>query len=199
MNDSPGATPRPFDRDRDGLVVGEGACTLVLERLDLALARGAKIHAEIAGFGTNSDGCHVTQPSSATMKRAMELALDSAGLGPAAIGYVSAHGTATDRGDIAESTATHQLFGANMPISSMKSYMGHTLGACGSLEAWLAIEMMNHGWFAPTINLDNIDDRCGELDYIVGDGRDLVVERVMSNNFAFGGINTSLIFSRYRG
>lgn len=199
MNDSPATTPRPFDRDRDGLVIGEGACTLVLERLDLALARGAKIHAEIAGFGTNSDGCHVTQPSSATMQRAMELALESAGLGPADIGYVSAHGTATDRGDIAESTATHQLFGASMPISSMKSYMGHTLGACGSLEAWLAIEMMNRGWFAPTINLDNIDDRCGELDYIVGDGRELDVECVMSNNFAFGGINTSLIFSRYRG
>jgi 3-oxoacyl-[acyl-carrier-protein] synthase II len=199
MNDSPGSTPRPFDRDRDGLVVGEGACTLVLERLDLALARGARIHAEIAGFGTNSDGNHVTQPSSATMKKAMELALESAGLQAEDIGYVSAHGTATDRGDIAESTATHQLFGANMPISSMKSYMGHTLGACGSLEAWLAMEMMNHGWFAPTINLENIDERCAELDYIVGDGRDLVVEHVMSNNFAFGGINTSLIFSRYRG
>lgn len=199
MNDSPATTPRPFDRDRDGLVVGEGACTLVLERLDLALARGAKIHAEITGFGTNSDGCHVTQPSSETMKRAMELALESAGLGPPDIGYVSAHGTATDRGDIAESTATHQLFGASMPISSMKSYVGHTLGACGSLEAWLAIEMMNRGWFAPTINLENIDDRCGELDYIVGDGRELDVEHVMSNNFAFGGINTSLIFSRYCG
>ncbi|RPH97906.1 MAG: beta-ketoacyl-ACP synthase [Lysobacterales bacterium] len=199
MNDSPGSTPRPFDRDRDGLVVGEGACTLVLERLDLALARGARIHAEIIGFGTNSDGCHVTQPSSATMKRAMELALESAGLPPKGIGYVSAHGTATDRGDIAESMATRELFGATMPISSMKSYMGHTLGACGSLEAWLAIEMMNCGWFAPTINLQNVDERCGLLDYIVGDGRDLVVEHVMSNNFAFGGINTSLIFSRYRG
>lgn len=199
MNDSPGSTPRPFDRDRDGLVIGEGACTLVLERLDLALARGARIHAEITGFGTNSDGNHVTQPSSATMKKAMELALESAGLHPEDIGYVSAHGTATERGDIAESMATCELFGATMPISSMKSYMGHTLGACGSLEAWLAIEMMNCGWFAPTINLQNVDERCGPLDYIVGDGRDLVVEHVMSNNFAFGGINTSLIFSRYRG
>jgi 3-oxoacyl-[acyl-carrier-protein] synthase II len=198
MNDAPGSTPRPFDRDRDGLVVGEGACTLVLERLDVALARGARIHAEITGFGTNSDGNHVTQPSSATMKKAMELALESAGLHPEQIGYVSAHGTATERGDIAESMATYELFGPTMPISSMKSYMGHTLGACGSLEAWLAIEMMSRGWFAPTINLENIDERCAPLDYIVGSGRDLDVEHVMSNNFAFGGVNTSLIFSRYR-
>ena len=199
MNDSPASTPRPFDRDRDGLVVGEGACTLVLERLDLALARGARIHAEITGFGTNSDGNHVTQPSKATMRRAMELALESAGLEPGAIGYVSAHGTATDRGDIAESLATNEVFGSRMPISSMKSYMGHTLGACGALEAWLAIEMMNRGWFAPTINLENVDERCGDLAYIAGTGRNLDVAHVMSNNFAFGGINTSLIFSRYAG
>jgi len=203
MNDEPAATPRPFDRDRDGLVVGEGACTLVLERLDLALARGARIHAEIRGFGTNSDGSHVTQPSRATMRRAMELALESATLEAADIGYVSAHGTATDRGDIAESMATHEVFGARMPISSMKSYMGHTLGACGAIEAWLAIEMMKCGWFAPTVNLEHVDERCADLDYIMGSGansgRALDVQHVMSNNFAFGGINTSLIFSRYAG
>lgn len=197
MNDSPETTPRPFDRDRDGLVVGEGACTLVLERLDMALARGVRIYAEIVGFGTNADGNHVTQPSEATMRKAMELALESSELCPADIGYVSAHGTATERGDIAESTATHEVFGSHIPISSMKSYLGHTLGACGSLEAWLAIEMMNRGWFAPTLNLNNVDERCADLDFIVGKGRDLEVNHVMSNNFAFGGINTSLIFSRY--
>lgn len=197
MNDSPELTPRPFDRDRDGLVIGEGACSLVLERLDLAQARGAKIHAEIVGFGTNSDGNHVTQPSAETMKRAMELALESAGLAPSAIGYVSAHGTATDRGDIAESIATNQVFGPSMPISSMKSYVGHTLGACGSLESWFAIEMMNRGWFAPTLNLVNVDEQCAPLDYIMGQGRRLDVDCVMNNNFAFGGINTSLIFSRF--
>jgi 3-oxoacyl-[acyl-carrier-protein] synthase II len=197
LNDSPAITPRPFDRDRDGLVVGEGACTLVLERLDRALARGARIYAEISGFGTNSDGNHVTQPSKVTMRRAMELALKSAALAPGDIGYVSAHGTATDRGDIAESHATQEVFGSRMPISSMKSYLGHTLGACGALEAWFAIEMMNRGWFAPTINLDHVDERCGDLDYIVGEGRDIDVAHVMSNNFAFGGINTSLIFSCY--
>lgn len=196
-NDTPETTPRPFDRDRDGLVIGEGACTLVLERRDQALARGAAIYAEIVGFETNSDGAHVTQPSASTMQRVMELALDSAGLRAGAIGYVSAHGTATERGDIAETNATLGVFGENIPISSLKSYTGHTLGACGALESWLAIEMMNHGWFMPTVNLENVDPRCAPLDYIMGAGRDLDVEYVMNNNFAFGGINTSLIFKRH--
>ena len=196
-NDKPETSPRPFDRDRDGLVIGEGACTLVLERRDHARARGAKIYAELVGFDTNSDGAHVTQPAAETMQRVMELSLADAGLGPEAIGYVSAHGTATDRGDIAESHATHNVFGDNTPISSIKSYMGHTLGACGALESWLAIEMMNNGWFAPTINLDNVDPECAPLDYIRGAGRKLDVEYIMNNNFAFGGINTSLIFRRH--
>ena len=196
-NDTPDATPRPFDRDRDGLVIGEGACTLILERRDHALARGAKIYAEIVGFDSNSDGAHVTQPSHETMQRVIELALADADLAPQAIGYVSAHGTATDRGDIAETRATFQVFGDKAPISSLKSYTGHTLGACGALESWVAIQMMNNGWFAPTINLENIDPGCAPLDYIVGDGRTLEVEYVMNNNFAFGGINTSLIFRRH--
>jgi len=196
-NDEPSTTPRPFDRDRDGLVIGEGACTLVLERRDHALARGAKIYAEIVGFDSNSDGAHVTQPSPDTMQRVMELALENAGLQPDDIGYVSAHGTATDRGDIAESHATRAVFGEEKPISALKSYTGHTLGACGALESWTAIEMMNHGWFMPTVNLDNIDDDCAVLDYITGTGRELDVEYVVNNNFAFGGINTSLVFRRH--
>jgi 3-oxoacyl-[acyl-carrier-protein] synthase II len=196
-NNAADTTPRPFDAERDGLVIGEGAGSLILEDLDHAKARGAKIYAEIVGFGTNSDGCHVTQPNSETMKIAMELALGDAGLPHSAIGYVNAHGTGTQHGDIAESQATSQMFGSNMPISSLKSYMGHTLGACGALEAWISIEMMREGWFAPTINLKNIDPQCGELDYIVNEGRALQCEYVMSNNFAFGGINTSLIFKRY--
>jgi len=196
-NDSPELNPRPFDLDRDGLVIGEGACTLILERRDHALNRGAMIYAEIIGFGTNSDGAHVTQPSPATMVQAIKLSLVDAELEPEDIGYISAHGTATERGDIAEAQATHEIFGNKVPLSSLKSYMGHTLGACGALESWLAIEMMNHGWFAPTINLDNIDPRCAPLDYIQGGGRDLDVEYVMNNNFAFGGINTSLVFSRH--
>ncbi|MBK1711195.1 beta-ketoacyl-ACP synthase [Rubrivivax gelatinosus] len=196
-NDTPELTPRPFDTARDGLVLGEGAGTLVLEELEHARARGARIHAEILGFGTNSDGTHVTQPQPATMAQAMRLALEDAGLPPEAIGYVNAHGTATEHGDVAESAATREVLGERVPISSLKSYMGHTLGACGALEAWLTIEMMRAGWFAPTLNLEQPDARCAPLDYIVGDGRELQTEIVMSNNFAFGGINTSLIFRRW--
>jgi len=197
-NDAPATTPRPFDQQRDGLVIGEGAGTLILESLDHATARGARIHAELVGFGTNSDGTHVTQPNAETMKIAMQLALADAGLQPSDIGYVNAHGTGTQHGDIAESQATAAVFGNAMPISSLKSYMGHTLGACGALEAWISIEMMREGWFAPTINLEQVDPQCAQLDYIVGQGRRIDCEYVMSNNFAFGGINTSLIFKQYR-
>ncbi|KAA2285957.1 beta-ketoacyl-ACP synthase [Arenimonas fontis] len=196
-NDEPDATPRPFDAGRDGLVVGEGACTLVLEELEHALARGARIHGEIVGYGTNSDGRHVTQPNADTMAVAMRLALEDADLPPEAIGYVSAHGTATDHGDVAESAATAAVLGNRIPISALKSYTGHTLGACGSLEAWVALEMMREGWMHPTLNLREPDPRCAELDYIAGEGRAMDIEYAMSNNFAFGGINTSLILRRW--
>jgi 3-oxoacyl-[acyl-carrier-protein] synthase II len=196
-NDEPRLSPRPFDKDRDGLVIGEGSGTLILEELEHAQARGARIHAELIGFGTNSDGCHVTQPSSETQERAIRLSLEDAGIPADAIGYISAHGTATDRGDIAESQATYRVFGKNIPISSFKSFTGHTLGACGALEAWTAIEMMNDNWFHATANLDTVDPDCGELDYLVREGRKIETEYVMSNNFAFGGINTSLIFKRW--
>ena len=195
-NDSPGTTPRPFDADRDGLVVGEGAATLVLEELEHARARGATIYAEVIGFGCNSDGAHITQPEAATMATALELALRDAALPPSAVGYVSAHGTATDRGDVAESLATAQVLGHGVPISSLKGHFGHTLGACGAIEAWLSVEMMRAGWFAPSANLQRIEPDCADLDYLMGDGRELQVEHIMSNNFAFGGINTSLIFRR---
>ena len=196
-NDRPHETPSPFDVDRDGLVLGEGACTLILEELEHAKARGATIYAEVAGYGTNSDGVHITNPNSLTMQIAMELALRDAGLPPEVIGYVNAHGTATQHGDIAESHATNRLFGSRMPISALKSYTGHTLGACGALEAWISIEMMRNNWFAPTVNLVNCDPECADLDYIVASGRHLQCEYIMSNNFAFGGINTSLIFRQY--
>ncbi|MDR1888372.1 MAG: beta-ketoacyl-ACP synthase [Zoogloeaceae bacterium] len=195
-NDTPHLTPRPYDKDRDGLVIGEGASTLILEEYEHAKARGAKMYAEIVGFGTNCDGAHITQPRAATMATAMRLALAAGNLPPEAIAYVNGHGTATELGDIAESQATRDVFGARIPISSLKSYIGHTLGAAGSLEAWFSISMMRANWFAPTINLDNVDPRCAELDYITGDGRHLECEYVMSNNFAFGGINTALIFRR---
>ena len=198
-NDEPAQTPRPYDAGRDGLVIGEGAGILVLESLAHAQARGAKIYAEIVGYGANSDGSHVTRPQKATMQRCMALALEDAGLEPAQIGYVNGHGTATEQGDIAETQATEALFGSRMPISSQKSYLGHTLGACGALESWFSIEMMNSGWFAPTLNLDHIDPRCGRLDYIRGQGREIDTDYVMNNNFAFGGVNTSLVFKRWRG
>lgn len=195
-NDEPDKTPRPFDKDRDGLVIGEGGGTFILEEREHALSRGAEIYAEIVGFGTNCDGLHVTQPNSDSMQVAMRLALKDAGLDPAVIDYVSAHGTATELGDVAESHATAAVFGNQMPISSMKSYTGHTLGACGAMEAWAALRMMNEGWLHPTANLDNVDPACAELDYIIGAARELECEYLMSNNFAFGGINTSLIFRR---
>jgi 3-oxoacyl-[acyl-carrier-protein] synthase II len=195
-NDTPQATPRPFDRDRDGLVIGEGAATLVLEEYEHAKARGAKIYAEIVGFACNSDGSHITQPEAETMAVAMQQALADAKLPASAIGYISAHGTATDRGDIAESHATAQVIGRKTPISSMKSYLGHTLGACGAIEAWWAVEMMRRQWFAPTLNLENPDPTCAELDHLTGDGRNIDPEYVISNNFAFGGINTSIILKK---
>lgn len=196
-NDEPESTPRPFDSERDGLVVGEGATTFVLEDLESARAREANIIAEVVGFATNCDAQHVTQPTAETMAIAMRSALTEAGLSAADIGYVSGHGTATDLGDVAESHATHSVFGCATPISSMKSYFGHTLGACGAQEAWLAIEMMNDESFAPTLNLEHVDERCADLDYIQGTARGISTEYVMSNNFAFGGINTSLIFRRW--
>ncbi|AWT11569.1 3-oxoacyl-[acyl-carrier-protein] synthase 2 [Stutzerimonas frequens] len=196
-NDAPHTSPRPYDSGRDGLVIGEGAGMLVLEELEHALARGATIHAELVGFGSNADGQHATKPEQLTMRRAMELALEDAGLAPAAIGYVNGHGTATEQGDIAETQATQALFGSGMPISSQKSFLGHTLGACGALESWFSIEMMNRDRYIHTLNLDSVDPRCGELDYLQGAPRAMQHEYVMNNNFAFGGINTSLIFRRW--
>lgn len=197
-NDAPHTSPRPYDAGRDGLVIGEGAGMLVLEELEHALARGATIHAEIVGFGCNADGQHATKPVQATMRRAMELALEDAELAPEAIGYVNGHGTATEQGDVAETQATSSLFGTRMPISSQKSYFGHTLGACGALESWFSIEMLNRDSYVHTLNLDQIDPRCGELDYLRDGFRAMSNEYVMNNNFAFGGVNTSLVFRRWR-
>ena len=195
-NDTPELSPRPFDKDRDGLVIGEGAGALILEEYERAKARGAKIFGEIVGFGTNSDGNHITQPTQATMEVALRSALEDAQISADAIDYINAHGTATDRGDVAESHATLAVVGNQTPIHSLKSYFGHSLGACGVVEAWLGLEMMHEGWFAPTVNLDNLDPECAELDFIVKQGRKIDVEYMMSNNFAFGGINTSLIFKK---
>ena len=195
QNEHPEKTPRPFDAKRDGLVVGEGAGCLILEEYEHAKARGAKIYAEVIGYGSNTDGQHVTRPDSEMMGRCMQWALSDAQLQADQIDYVNAHGTSTDQGDIAETQATAKILGKK-PISSLKSYFGHTLGACGAIEAWLSIEMMQRSQFVPTLNLEEIDPACGDLDYIVNDSRNMHADIIMSNNFAFGGINTSLIFKR---
>lgn len=195
QNEHPEKTPRPFDAKRDGLVIGEGAGCLILEEYEHAKARGAKIYAEVIGYGSNSDGQHVTRPDSEMMGRCMELALSDAQVPADQVDYVNAHGTSTDQGDIAESQATARVLGKK-PISSLKSYFGHTLGACGAIEAWLSIEMMLRSQFIATLNLEEIDALCGDLDYIVQQSRKMNANLIMSNNFAFGGINTSLIFKR---
>lgn len=197
FNERPELSPRPFDARRDGLVVGEGAGTLILEDREHALARGATILGEIHGFGTNCDGIHMTAPSEPGMRAAMQLALRDAGIGPEHIDYINAHGTATDIGDIAEATATRAVFDRPVPISSSKSFTGHTMGACGAIEAAFCVAMFRDGFLAPTRNLEEVDPRCEGLDHI----RELRRQQprtIMSNNFAFGGVNTSLILGAHR-
>ncbi len=195
FNTTPALTPRPFDQRRDGLVVGEGAGTLVLEEYERAKRLGKRIYAEIIGFGTNCDGTHVTNPSSDGMRGAMELALRSARCGPETIDYANAHATGTTIGDIVESQATYAVFGDRVPVSSLKGHLGHTLGACGALEMAFLISMLREGWIAPTRNLEVVDERCAPLDYVMGEARPAALSRVICNKFAFGGINTSLVLS----
>ena len=195
-NDTPELTPSAYDIHRDGLVIGEGAGTLILEDYEHAVKRGAKIYAEIVGFGTTTDGTHITSPNRPTVARALQLALDDAGLNGSEIGYINTHGTATDAGDVCESNATYDVFKRAVPCSTVKNYIGHTLGACGAIESWLTIMMMREGWFLPNLNLTEVDPACAPLDYITGDGREIKTDYVMNNNFAFGGINTSLIFKK---
>ncbi|MDB4576298.1 beta-ketoacyl-ACP synthase [bacterium] len=195
-NDYPELSPCPFDKKRDGLVLGEGACTLILEEWQSAKQRGATILAELVGYGTNTDGSHLIRPNIDSMASVMELALQDAGLNAEDIDYISGHGTATAYGDVAETLATQAVMGVATPFSSLKGYIGHTLGACGAIEAWASINMMNENWFAPNLNLDEVDDKCAKLEYITGDVRELEARYFMTNNFAFGGVNTSLIFKR---
>jgi 3-oxoacyl-[acyl-carrier-protein] synthase II len=191
-NEQPELSPRPFDTRRDGLVIGEGAGTIVLEDYEHAKARGAKMLAEIIGFGTNCDGLHITAPSEEGMRGAMELALESGKVRPNDVDYVNMHGTATEVGDIAESNATFALFGREIPASTQKSYTGHTLGACGAIELVYSVAMMREGFLAANRNLDELDPRCGKLGYL----RETTHKKarvVMTNNFAFGGVNTSIL------
>lgn len=197
-NKQPEKSPRPFDKKRDGLVIGEGAATLVLEAHEHALARGANILGEIIGYGTNCDGHHITSPHEEGMFEAMKLSLQDAQLAPTFIDYVNAHGTGTDTGDVAESQATGRIFeGHRVPFSSTKSYTGHTLGACGAMELIYCLRMLQDQVIFPTLNLQEIDPRCHQgLDY-VKEIRRLPLSTLMTNNFAFGGVNTSLIVQKH--
>jgi 3-oxoacyl-[acyl-carrier-protein] synthase II len=191
-NDSPDSAPRPFDVERDGIVVGEGAGTFVLEEWERAKRLGRNILAEVIGFGTNCDGEHITTPSSEGMAGAMRASLADAAIDPSAIDYVNAHATATQLGDIAESRATREVFQREVPISSLKGNFGHTLGGCGAIEAGMCVSMLREGFLAPTRNLTSPDPACAPLDY-VRELREQKVRTIMSNKFAFGGLNTSLI------
>ena len=196
-NGDPELACRPFDQDRDGFVMGEGACTLVLERWDLAVARGARIYAEIIGYGTTNDAYHMAAPlpDGSQAARAMRLALRSAGILPTDIDFISPHGSSTPLNDSTESMAIKQVFGEHayrIPISGTKPYHAHALGASGAIEAAIACLSMDRGWIPPTLNFDAGDDDC-DLDYVRGCGRDYSPTTVLSNSFGFGGINACLV------
>ena len=196
-NQRPEASPRPFDVARDGLVVGEGAGTLVLENEAHARRRGAHIYGELIGFGASCDGEHVTMPSVEGMASAMRKSLADAGISPGQVDYVNAHGTGTEAGDIAESHATMQTLGPDVPISSTKGHTGHTLGACGALESAFCLSLMHERFVPPTRNLSSVDPRCAPLNFVRGEAQAKAkMDIVMNNNFAFGGINTSLLFRK---
>ena len=199
-NDDPASASRPFDRDRDGFVMGEGAAVLVLEELGRARARGAPIYAEIAGYGTTNDAYHMTapRPDGTQAARCMQLALDDAQLAPHEIGHVNAHGSATPLNDPTETLALKRVMGDHahrVPVSGTKGYYGHALGASGAFEAAISALAIEREWVPPTVNLDVADDAC-DLDFVATGGRDLRVEHVLSNSFGFGGINASLVLRR---
>lgn len=199
FNATPERTPRPFDAQRDGVVTGEGAGTLVLETLESAQARGADILAEIIGYGTNCDGLHLTNPSARGMAECMRLALDSASIAADAVDYVNAHGTGTELGDIAESRATLEVMGDKVPVSTQKSLVGHTLGASGALESVFTLQMMRGSFLAGNRNLDQVDERCAGPNFLGPGEHAATLGTAMNNNFAFGGINTSIIYRAWSG
>lgn len=195
-NDTPQATPKPFDAKRDGMVCSEGAGVLLLESLDAARGRGATVLAEVVGFASTTDSSSIANPDPHPLADCMRLALQDAALCPADIAYVNAHATATIQGDIAESHAIAQVFGATMAVSSLKGHLGHTMAASGALELIACVEMLRNQELIPTLHLETPDSACAVLDY-VQKKRSLPFTALIKNNFALGGINCSLILRRY--
>ncbi|VGO14562.1 3-oxoacyl-[acyl-carrier-protein] synthase 1 [Pontiella desulfatans] len=191
-NDSPETTPRPFDKDRDGLVCGEGAGILVLEDRELALARGAKIYAEVLGFSTCGSGAHISQSNADAMVRCLKQALRESQVQPSEIDYISAHATATVHGDVEEAKALQEIFGDAVPVSSLKGHMGHTLGASGAIELIASLAMMERNTIAPTLNLENVDPGCEGIQHVFKP-LEKQVNTIIKNSFAFGGINAALV------
>ena len=199
-NDDPAHASRPFDAARDGFVMGEGAAVLVLEERDRALARGAKVYAEVVGYGFTNDAYHMTapRPDARQAARAIQLALEDGGLATGEVGYVNAHGSSTPLNDTTETQALKQVFGAHayrLSVSGTKGYYGHALGASGAIEAAICALAMQRRWLPPTINLQRPDPAC-DLDCLPGEGRVAAPEVVVSNSFGFGGINASLVLRR---
>jgi len=191
-NDSPGQTPRPFDRDRDGLVCGEGCGLLVLEEYDRAIKRGARIYGEIAGFSTTASGLHVSQSNRDSMVTCMQQALSEASITVRDVDYINAHATATIQGDMEEAEAVRELFGDKVPISSLKGNIGHTLGASGAIELAATLKMMEEGVIYPTLNLENIAPDCEGVQHVMEPVKK-EVRTILKNGFAFGGINAAVV------
>ncbi|MEE4243885.1 MAG: beta-ketoacyl-ACP synthase II [Kangiellaceae bacterium] len=199
-NDAPTQASRPWDKDRDGFVLGDGAGVMVLEDYDKAKSRGATIYAEVTGFGMSGDAYHMTSPPAdgAGAAAAMQNALNDAKVDPQQVGYINAHGTSTKAGDLAECRAVKAVMGEHakkVMVSSTKSAIGHLLGAAGAVESIFSVQAINQGQLPPTLNLDNPDDEC-DLDFIPHSARDAQVEHVLCNSFGFGGTNGSLLFSK---
>jgi 3-oxoacyl-[acyl-carrier-protein] synthase II len=198
-NDDPERASRPFDVDRDGFLLGEGAGSLILESYDHAAARGADIYGEVAGYGMSADSYHITlpRPGGGGAARAMQGALDDAEVDPSSVGYINAHGTSTPANDVTETMAIKSVFGDHayqLPISSTKSMTGHMLGGAGAVEAVISLKSLSTGVVPPTINYTTPDPEC-DLDYVPNEARDINVDKVLSNSFGFGGHNVSLLFS----
>ena len=196
FNDTPHLTPRPFDRQRDGLVVGEGAGAVLLEEYEFAQRRGANILAEVIGFSCNNNGGDLILPNLEGITETIRLGLKDARIGPEAVDFISAHATATKMGDVIEAQAIGKIYGNSPLVTGLKSYMGHTMGSCGAIETIIALYMMQEGFVAPTLNLDQVDERCAMIRHAL---KLLEVDvRIASiQNFAFGGVNTCLIYKKF--